>query len=444
MGVMHAKAPLDNPVEGMADFEVGVAPARVDRVHIDGVARTKNDVLAKAVQDLMDCTDFQQVLLRCSDVRRQLEILDSFKKIAVNIDTSKGPGASPNGYEVTFKVLERNRLIGGVNTLIGNNEGSMIIGAKLPNVAGRGEVIQTEYQYGTKHSSGFSLIASRPFLGRHNLRVTAAVYQQAADYPWNTFRECNRGLVAGVDLESMPGIHHSLQWQGVWRELNPLGITVPFPIREQMGHTLKSALKHTVTIDTRDNTILPASGYFFRLCQEFAGGHLGGDISFIKHEAEHQANYSLFNDAVFQLASNAGHMTTEGNYNICDKFFLGGPLGLRGFHLRGVGPHAETSSLGGTTYWASGVHLYTPLPLRRGHGFIGEYLRLHGFVTAGAICTGFKAERLKDPRVSAGLGLVLSMGHMARIELNYVVPLKHQPQDRTSGGLQVGIGMSFL
>lgn len=32
--------------------------------------------------------------------------------------------------------------------------------------------------------------------------------------------------------------------------------------------------------------------------------------------------------------------------NICDQFFLGGPLSVRGFDLRGIGNHVDTISLG--------------------------------------------------------------------------------------------------
>jgi outer membrane protein insertion porin family len=52
------------------------------------------------------------------------------------------------------------------------------------------------------------------------------------------------------------------------------------------------------------------------------------------------------------------------NVTIADKFFLGGPLNLRGFEMRGVGAESDGNSLGGTAYWATGLHLYTPLPLR--------------------------------------------------------------------------------
>lgn len=320
----------------------------------------------------------------------------------------------------------------------------MVVGAKLPNVGGRGEFIQAEVQYGTKHSSVFNITASKPFLGPRNPRFTAAVYEQAADYPWNAFRERDRGLLAEYSFQSWPNVNHSLRWEGVWRELNPLGITVPFAVREQMGHSLKSALKHILTIDTTDNSILPTEGFSLRVCSEVAGHNLGGDIKFIKNEIEHQMNFSLFSDLVLQLTANAGYMTPNEKHNISDKFFLGGPLGLRGFQLRGVGPQCEGASLGGTTYWSTGCHLYSPLPFRRGHGFIGEYLRVHSFITAGTLCEGWDTEKLQDPRVSTGIGLVLSLGHMARIELNYVLPVKHQRSDRTNGGLQLGIGVDFL
>ena len=49
---------------------------------------------------------------------------------------------------------------------------------------------------------------------------------------------------------------------------------------------------------------------------------------------------------------------------VADKFFLGGPLNLRGFEMRGVGPASDGNAVGGTAYWAAGLHFYSPLPLR--------------------------------------------------------------------------------
>ena len=47
---------------------------------------------------------------------------------------------------------------------------------------------------------------------------------------------------------------------------------------------------------------------------------------------------------------------------IADRFFLGGPLNIRGFEMRGLGPNSEHCALGGLMYWAAGLHMYTPLP----------------------------------------------------------------------------------
>ncbi|EEC08597.1 conserved hypothetical protein, partial [Ixodes scapularis] len=181
MGTVHAKSAERRGGQEM-QVPLDQIQARVDKVFVDGVIRTKDDILKKAVNDLFLARDFQEVILKTRYVRKQLETLGAFKQISVVIDTSTGPQSSPNGLDVTFKVQEVKRLVGGVNTLVGNNEGSMVIGLKFPNTWGRGEFVQTEYHYGTKHSSGFNVTVSKPFLGWLNPRITGAVFQQAADF----------------------------------------------------------------------------------------------------------------------------------------------------------------------------------------------------------------------------------------------------------------------
>lgn len=452
MGTVHAKS-LETT--DSSDFEVPLQKikARVDKVFIDGVIRTKDDILQKAVSDLFLANDFQEVILKTRDVRKQLETLGAFKQIAVAIDTSTGPKSSPHGLEVTFNVQEVKRVVGGINTLVGNNEGSMVIGLKFPNTWGRGEFVQTEYHYGTKHSSGFNVTVSKPFLGWLNPRITGAIFQQGADFTWSGFRQVDRGLLSEFLFESTPGVHHSLRWEAIWRELSALGPTIPFVVREEMGHSLKSSLKHIVTVDRRNNPILPAEGAYFRLHQELAG--VGGDVGFLKNEVEYQLNVPINSDFVLQGTCLAGHMMGFGHnktFNICDRFFLGGPLNLRGFQQRGVGPQAEGYSVGGAVYWAGGLHLYTPLPFRPGKGGIGDYFRMHAFATAGNLGDFKLTEDFKQNlealsrnlRWSVGAGVVLSVGHLARVELNYCLPMKAESGDRLNQGLQFGVGVSFL
>merc|ERR1712243_285242 len=65
--------------------------------------------------------------------------------------------------------------------------------------------------------------------------------------------------------------------------------------------------------------------------------------------------------------------------------FLGGPLSVRGFDLRGIGPSSDGNSLGGSLYWASGLHMYAPLPFKPGKGGIGDLFKTHMFLTAGNV-----------------------------------------------------------
>lgn len=47
--------------------------------------------------------------------------------------------------------------------MVGNNEGSLIIGARAPNLFGRAERIQMEYSHGNKSSINFNVSAIKPF-----------------------------------------------------------------------------------------------------------------------------------------------------------------------------------------------------------------------------------------------------------------------------------------
>lgn len=47
-------------------------------------------------------------------------------------------------------------------------------------------------------------------------------------------------------------------------------------------------------------------------------------------------------------------------------------------------------------------------------------------------------------RLSYGVGLMLRLGTVARVELNYCVPLRSQRGDRPRHGVQVAVGVQFL
>ena len=83
----------------------------------------------------------------------------------VHIDTSPSSGGTQD-YEVTFKVTELRRVVGSVHTLVGNQEGSLQTGVRMPNLAGRGERMQLDYTHGTRKTSAFNAGLAKPVHGR--------------------------------------------------------------------------------------------------------------------------------------------------------------------------------------------------------------------------------------------------------------------------------------
>lgn len=452
MGSVHAKSPEMRNVTQDDWRPLDQVEARVDKVHFDGIRRTRDDVLLNSLGDLLEAQTVHEVVLKAHSVRQQLETLQAFKSIDIILDTSKGPEATAHGLEVTFNVKEKSRMDGNINLVAGNNDGSLLFRLLLPNMFGRGEALSADYQYGKK-SVGFNVTSTKPFLHWAKPRINQFVFGNTTEYLYSGTQEKIKGVGMEFLFESSPQVQHTIRWEGVWRNLRCLSPMTPFEIREEAGHSVKSSVKHILCMDQRDDPCLPFRGSYFRLYQEYAG--LGGNINFLKHEVQYQINKCVLGDLVLQATLMGGLVHTFGmdkSIKINDRFFLGGPLTLRGFSMNSIGPHAQDCFLGAEAYWAGGLHVYTPLPFRPLRRVLDKVCRTHFFLNTGNIGNfAFTDDYhhntmvlLSHLRWSCGIGLVFSLAGVARFELNYCLPLSTQPGDKAQEGLQFGIGVNFL
>ncbi|XP_045621493.1 sorting and assembly machinery component 50 homolog A isoform X2 [Procambarus clarkii] len=426
--------------------------AHVQRVHVDGLARTKDDIVINTVRDVFSAQDFQSVILKIHEARTRLSNLGCFKDVGVYIDTYDGPDALEDGIEVTFEVRELKSWGAKANTSIGNNEGSVSTGGMLKNIFGRGEELSCEYSHGTKKSSSFFITFTKPFHNEASTVFTSSVYQQGAEAPWSGYKELDRGLLLTLAFNSAASVQQKLVLDGAWRHITCLSRSTAFAVREQAGHSLKSALRHELFVDRRDDLVFPTDGVAFTIKNELAG--LGGDIGFLKNELDLQVNVPLPKELVIQGSLQAGHLLPLRNnktHCITDRFVLGGPMNVRGFEMAGIGPHSDGCSLGAEMFWAAAIHAYSPLPLLN-RGSISDKFRLHAFVNTGNIGDFVLTDDYKrnlqvlvrDMRLSYGAGLAMSLGGFARVELNYCIPLLLQRGDRPNQGLQFGVAVSYL
>ncbi|XP_029455983.1 sorting and assembly machinery component 50 homolog isoform X4 [Rhinatrema bivittatum] len=438
MGTVYARSLDPLPAAGPDFGSVGEDEAELVEVEPE----TRQEVLEN-----------KDVMRKSHEAREKLLRLGIFRQVEVLIDTCEGDDALPNGIDVTFEVTELRRLTGSYNTMVGNNEGSMVLGVKLPNLCGRAEKMTFQFSYGTKETS-YGLSFFKPQPGNFERNFSVNLYKVTGQFPWSSLRETDRGISTEISFPIWK-TSHTLKLEGVWRELGCLARTASFAIREESGHSLKSSLSHAMVIDTRNSSILPQKGALLKINQELAG-YTGGDVSFLKEDFELQLNKKMGWDSVLSASLWGGMLVPIGDKpsSIADRFYLGGPTSVRGFSMYSIGPQSEGLGdyLGGEAYWAGGLHLYTPLPFRPGQGGFGDLFRTHFFLNAGNLCNlnygeGPKAHLRKLAeciRWSYGAGIVLRLGNIARLELNYCIPMGIQSGDRICDGVQFGAGIRFL
>jgi len=446
-------------------------PAHVNRINVDGLARTKDDIVTKVCGDVFKAGNFAAILQEVLTAKAKMEQgLGLFSEIGVEVDITEDPTDDTNeGLDVTLKVKEPRRFTGGVHTLVGNNDGSLMVSCKTPNAFGRGEKLSLDYTHGMIKSKTHTISFTKPINADPDKWFTAAAFHSHDDKPWSGYGESSRGFGFRFAFPAYGGLN-TVHWDVLWRELKALNNGIAFTVRNDMGHSLKSSLKHTYTIDTRDTPILPSTGILAKFVNEVSG--LGGDVKFAKSEAEFQYNLPLTHGLIFQSSLVLGTMKSLNDLTrINDRFLLGGPLTLRGFRHNGVGPSEEGYALGGESYWGSSLHLYAPLPFTSSRSTLYDYFKTHFFVNAGGLYTGLNqfestaalarsstsslrnrsagypkrvSELLATTRLSYGIGLCAHLGNVARMELNYVWPVNSIRGDGVAPGLQFGVGVSFF
>eukprot|EP00842_Homolaphlyctis_polyrhiza_P005878 jgi/Hompol1/6291/HPOL_004919-RA len=235
-------------------------------------------------------------------------------------------------------------------------------------------------------------------------------------------------------------------YDAIWRENHNLSPSASFSIRNDAGHSLKSAITHSLSFDSRDDAMLPSRGLYWKAFQEIAG--IGGDVRHIKAEVDSQISMPLPLGFSVSASVRGGVLAPWGGSRtrINDRFFLGGPLSLRGFKQSGVGPKDGNDSLGGDLYWAAGLSLLLPLPI-----VDFKTIKAHVFVNGGSLAPiqfdkspAANAHALfGTPSIGAGFGLVAKFT-IFRLELNYGIPLTAVSSDSVKTALQFGIGMNFM
>ncbi|KAJ3011763.1 hypothetical protein HKX48_006657 [Thoreauomyces humboldtii] len=475
----------------------------VNSVRIEWVEHTRRGVVEDLVKPILQSQTLGDIVAESREACQRLSRLGVFREIGVTLDTPKegvyGDLASNESVDVVLHVKEGPRFYARTGADFSNQDTTTNITLKASNALGSGETLEVNASYAVQPSvafnesaaafasesgSYFQVLASKPILpapafrrpnrADPDARVELAAYNTSRNVLLHmSHEEQAKGLAARYKTADPYYGNHEFAYDVAWRHLHNIAQDASWSIRQDAGHTLKSAISHVFSRDHRDDPMLPTRGSFVRTREELSG--LGGDVKFVKGEAEGQWAYPFGNGFTLSTTVRGGLMLPlfGQRTKVNDRFILGGPNSIRGFRQSGIGPMDKKDAIGGDAYWAAGLSLLTPLPYLadkpiKGHFFIngGSLAPITTSTssstsssssssstssTSTSSCASTTASLFEQnarrlassPCVSAGLGLAVRFS-ILRLELNYCLPIVAGLTDRAKPGFQFGIGISYM
>lgn len=320
------------------------------------------------------------------------------------------------------------------------------------NVGGRAETLDISASVGQHTSAPLNITFSKPLQADPRKLLSFSIFSASSAYPHGV-RYCssNAGLSASLKLPSaFRNGSHEFRLVQDWRRIYGIKDDASPSIRRSAGHSLKSALSHQWTVNTRDDMAFPTTGHFFRWSQELAG--MFGDVNHLRNDLFASVHLPLLGSlASLSLSCHAGHLMAleTGKTYIIDRFQMGGPTSVRGFNLNSLGPRDQEDSLGGDLALEAGASLSFPFT-----SATSSILRGHFFSNIGLLGSSNPVLSLKDntkaffgssPSVSVGGGLLFRLSPSARLELNLAYPLLGDSHTKAPhNGIQLGLGIEFL
>ncbi|WQF86758.1 Putative bacterial surface antigen (D15), surface antigen D15 [Colletotrichum destructivum] len=465
-------------------------PMTINRLQVHGATNTRRGFLDPIFQPLLaedvnSNSTLGEVAARLGDARGKLERLGIFHpdpKVHLNSSNQTDPSTTPTDVDVDVVVKELSRYKFNAGTDVGNSEGSAYTSLLWRNIFGGAEQLTVNASAGTRTRSAYSATLSAPVQSNPDTRIALEGLASATDKSWAAHEEVLKGGNLRFSWLSGPKDMHSLEYSGIWRQVTGLRDNASPTVRADAGDSVKSSVKHTYQRDQRDNPQLPQSGYVLKSVFELAGvGPLGGDVAFSKNELEvggavpvpvpgvkGPSGVSIGGGFRFgmlyplPLGFSSGGKAQPSRIN--DRFQLGGPTDVRGFHYGGLGPHDGQDSVGGDVFAAGSVNMLFPLPYKgpesslrfqvfaNGGRLVAMQNKTKGGDSPSSLDAGSVASSawraVSDlatglPSTAAGVGLVYAHP-VARFELNFSLPLVLRRGEQGTKGLQVGVGINFL
>ena len=423
-------------------FDVTEGPrVYIERIDINGNTRTKDKVVRREFR-VAEGDAFNAALVRKS--RQRLQDLGYFNSVAI---TSQ-PGSTADRVILDTQINEKATgeltIGGGYST---DNGALANIGLRERNLIGTGIDAGINTVIAQK-SSQIDLSATDPYFLDRNLVAGFDVFRtQNNNQNIAAYNERRLGTTLRLGYEFNDHLRQSLTYSLVQRDIYGVQSTASLYVKDETGQSTLSQVGQTLTLDYRDSTSDPHSGFVLRAGTDFAG--IGGTTHYVRGKIDGTYFIPLegvFGDPDWSIAASAGvGQLFDLGYRekIIDRFFLGGD-NLRGFQSGGAGPHSVIGgdSLGGRFIWTQSTELRFPLPISPDLGLSGRaFIDVGALSQVSTLTGGGAVTDDSSPRVGAGVGVSWKTP-FGLINLDLADPVVKKRYDQTQV-FRFGFGTRF-
>ncbi len=327
---------------------------RIGRIHITGNTLTRDNVIRREMY-LREGEYFSSRNLAKS--RQRILNLGYFDKVEVTTDPRER-----DVIDINVQVTER--LTGLLSFGLGyssENKFGIVFKLTEENLFGRGYKTQAAIDYASSRQE-YSISFFNPAVWDSAFSMGFKVYNQTTDYSQYDRKALGGSLTFGHTLGEYTKGYLTLKNETV--NITNVEEGASNIILEQAGKTVTHSTALRLTRDSKDNFFYPTSGSVLTWRSEYAGGFLGGDNWFHKHEAEATFFFPIYKLLVLSLHGEGGVVRglSGHNVNITERFFMGGIDSVRGFPVRAIGPKDENGDpTGGFTRAIGTVEIIFPI-----------------------------------------------------------------------------------
>ena len=380
---------------------------RIGRIQVVGNTKTRDKVIRREMRI------YEGEYYTSSGLRRSEKLVTRLGYFeTVSVRTARG--ADEKTMDIIVEVKEKATGTFQVGAGFSSIE-SFVAQAQISenNVFGRGQTLSLQATLSSVRSIANLRFADDYFMDSR-IRFAANVYRFETNYEDFTKRSLGGDLTLGHPLGDDWGVSGTYTLEEVSVQAGGFGGSETGRVANLYGNGLTSSVRGRLYHDTRNNRLFPSAGVYASGSIEYAPGFLFSENLFTRYRLQGRYYYDLGLNITARLNASYGLIGSPdpAGVPIFERFFVGGPLTVRGFRRHTLGPRigvpasglvdspTEQINIGGTEQFF--VNLEFEYPIFQRVGIRGVF-----FVDTGNALdrTDSLDDKIDQMRSSWGFGL---------------------------------------